>query len=104
MTARRHPRDGIRDRWVAAIAEAKVGTACKMLLLYLLVTGRVTERGAVTFERAAVAVELGIDRTRVSAQVREARAAGLLDRRGGGWNGRTAEYVVLIPGPARVAT
>jgi hypothetical protein len=94
---RRHPRDGIRDRWVAAIAEAKIGTAVKMLLLYLVATERVSDRGAVTFQREAVANELRMHPQRVSIHIRLAREAGLLDRRGGGWRGRTSEYVVTIP-------
>jgi hypothetical protein len=93
----RHPRDGMRDRWVAAIAAADVGTACKMLLLYLVASDRCTARGGVTFQRAAVAAELDVHPQRISERIHEARDAGLLDKCGGGFRGRTAEYVAVIP-------
>lgn len=95
--SRRHPRDGIRDRWVAAIAAAEIGNAAKVVLLYLIATGRVSERGAITFQREAVAYELGMHPQRVSKCIRESRDAGLIDRRGGGYRGRTSEYVVVVP-------
>ena len=94
---RRHPREGIRDRWVYSVGPADVGTACKLLLMYLTATHRVTERGAVAFKRDVVADELGIHPQQVSKGIREAIDAGLLDKRGGGYRGRTAEYEVLIP-------
>lgn len=94
---KRHPRDGLRDRWVKAIGAAEVGNALKALLLYLVATGRVTPRGALTFKHEIVAGELGLDKRRVHALMLAARKAGLLDRRGGGYVGRTTEYEITIP-------
>jgi DNA-binding Lrp family transcriptional regulator len=85
-------------RWVAAIAAADVGPSCKMLLFYLVASGRCTTSGAISFPRDAVAHELGLHPQRISERIREARDAGLLDKRGGGYRGRAAEYVAVIPG------
>ena len=95
---RRNPRDGLRDRWVSAVAGCPtVGSACKLLMFYLVATNRVTPRGFVTFKRDTVAGELGVHPQRITDRIKEARNAGLLDRVGGGYEGRTAEYAVTVP-------
>jgi hypothetical protein len=102
----RHPRDGIRARWLAAVARARqeeIGYAVKVTLLYLLAADHVTDRGFVSVPRDRVAADLGLPPQRVSAHMREAVAAGFLDRRGGGHRGRTSEYVILIPSRAEGA-
>lgn len=97
---RRNPRDGLRDRWVEAVARSSaVGPSVKALLLYLAASGKVTARGALTFHRETVAATFGVHEQRVSAMVLDARNAGLLDRTGGGWNGRTSEYMVTLSDP-----
>ena len=97
MSGRRHRRDGIRDRWAASVAASSVGNACKVLLFYLVATGRVTERGRMTFHRQTVAKELRIHPQRVTERIAEAKTARLLDHVGGGYEGRTSEYVLVIP-------
>ncbi len=102
MSGRRHRRDGIRDRWAASVAASSVGNACKVLLFYLVATGRVTEHGRMTFHRETVAKELRIYPQRVTERIAEAKAARLLDHVGGGYEGRTSEYVLVIPTPSEV--
>lgn len=97
MSGRRCSRDGIRDRWVLTVGAAVIPPSVKMLLLYLVATHRVTDRGALTFHRKTVAGELKMHEKRIQKLIGQARDAGLLARVGGGWNARTSEYVVTFP-------
>lgn len=57
----RRARDGLGKRWVYAVAPSNgIGHAAKVLLLFLAATDRVSERGYLTFNRDAVAAEMGI--------------------------------------------
>lgn len=80
---------------------APIGDACRVLLLYL--ASHMTDAGRVSVPRARIVAELNIDERRVTARITEATRAGLLSKRGGGYNGRTAEYEALLPNGVKVA-
>lgn len=93
---RRHPRAGLRDRWVGHVfRDREISDGCRVLLLYL--AERMTDAGRVSTPRDQLAEALGVDPRRITARITEATRAGLLSKRGGGWKGRTAEYEALLP-------
>jgi DNA-binding Lrp family transcriptional regulator len=88
-------RSGLRDRWINTVfADGSISDACRVLLLFL--ARHMTDAGRVSVPRETVADELGIQPRRVTARITEATRAGLLSKRGGGYNGRTAEYEALL--------
>lgn len=90
-------RNGIRERWIAEVLRADyIGDACRVLLLVL--ARNMTDRGAVSVPRHKLATMLGKPERRISERIAEAVKAGLLSRLGGGYRGRTAEYMAYLPG------
>lgn len=96
-------RNGLRDRWrdEHVIPHKGIGDACKVLMLVLAT--RMTERGAVSVPRDHLAKQLDIDPRRITAGIGVAVNYGLLMKVGGGYRGRTAEYVAVIPTRRKVA-
>jgi len=90
-------RRGLRDRWrdEHVIPHKEIGDACKVLLLIL--AGRMTDRGAVSVPRDQLAAMLDVDPRRITAGIGVAVRHRLLMKVGGGYRGRTAEYVAVIP-------
>jgi hypothetical protein len=89
-------RDGFRDRWVVEVLKADyIGDACRVLLLTLAMT--MTDKGMVSVPRESLAAILGKHERRISERIAEAVSAGLLDRAGGGYRGRTSEYMAYLP-------
>jgi len=89
-------RDGFRDRWIAEVLKAHyIGDACRVLLLTLAMT--MTDKGTVSVPRESLAAILGKHERRISERIAEAVTAGLLDRAGGGYRGRTSEYMAYLP-------
>jgi len=89
-------RDGLRDRWTAEVLRADyIGDACRVLLLTLAMT--MTDKGNVSVSRESLATALGKHERRISERIAEAVAAGLLDRAGGGYRGRTSQYTAYLP-------
>jgi hypothetical protein len=58
---------------------------------------RMTEKGYVSMPRTELADILGVDTRQITRWIREAIDARLLDKVGGGYRGRTAEYAAVIP-------
>jgi DNA-binding Lrp family transcriptional regulator len=71
-------------------------------VLLLLMADTMTDRGLVSVPQERLADQLGVEPRRVKARIAEAKAARLIDRVGGGYSGRTAEYIAIIP--ARLGT
>jgi hypothetical protein len=55
-----------------------------------------TDAGTVSVPRQQLADMLGVDPRRITDRIGEARQAGLLDLLGGGYRGRSAEYIAVI--------
>lgn len=93
---RRHPRAGVRDRWVAALLAANIGRPC--LLLMLLLAHKMGDHGKVSIRREDPAAMLRVHPQRIAERIAEARAAGLLDLvEGSGVRGQVAQYVACVP-------
>jgi hypothetical protein len=60
---------------------------------------RMTEKGFVSIPRTELAAILGVHPSRIAAWTKEAIDAGLLQKVGGGYHGRTAEFTAVIPSP-----
>jgi hypothetical protein len=56
-----------------------------------------TEKGYVSVPRTELADILGVDSRQITRWIREAIDARLLDKVGGGYHGRTAEFGAVIP-------
>lgn len=92
----RHPRAGIRDRWVDAVLASDVSKPC--LTLLLLFACKMGDHGKVAIRREDLARMLRVHPQRIAERVSEARAAGLLDLVDGtGVRGRVAQYVAVVP-------
>lgn len=91
------PRAGTRDRWVRAVlADTRIGDACKVVLVAFAT--HMSDAGYVSVPRDVIAAMVGKHPSRVTESVTVARRVGLLDQVGGGYRGRTAEYVAVLPG------
>jgi hypothetical protein len=89
-------RQGLRDRWFAAVLSSSViGDACKLTLAVLYT--RMTDQGYVSMPRSEIAALMGKHERKISEHIREARDAGLLNQIGGGYKSRSAQYVAVIP-------
>jgi hypothetical protein len=90
-------RDGMRERWIAAVlATDKLKPGCKNVLWAL--SRQMTDRGRVTYPRAELAADLGVRSVqRISDRIKEAKAAGFLSHFSGGVNGTVATYDAMIP-------
>jgi hypothetical protein len=64
--------------------------------------GRMTERGYVSIPREDLAEVLGVHSSQITKWTKEAIAAGLLDKVGGGYHGRSAEFCAVLPTTQRV--
>jgi hypothetical protein len=93
--AKRHPRDGIRDRWVPCILSSEIGTASKLLLMFF--AHRMGDQGTVAIPRDELARLFDVHPQRIAERIAEAKRAGLLSQIGGGSRGRIARYEALIP-------
>lgn len=101
MTRRRHPREGLRERWVSVVIRARIDGETRALLLYLAL--RMGERGTVHgVTREDLAVEFNVAPRRVAERFQRAQTAGLLTRAGGGWNGHPAIWQATFPAPGQV--
>jgi hypothetical protein len=99
---RRHPRAGIRDKWVQDIISSNVGTACKLLLMYFAY--RMNDHGKVSIPRKELAALFDVHPQRIAERIGEAKRAGLLDQVGGtGTRGRPAQYIAVISTAQRYA-
>jgi hypothetical protein len=98
----RRGRAGLRDRWLDAIFNHDgIGDSCRVLMVYL--ARHMSDRGVVSVPQQTISRALGIQPRRVASRIAEARAAGVLDKLGGGYHGRTAEYVAVMPAKKRAA-
>lgn len=91
-------RAGLRDRWrdEHVIPHPDIGDACKLLLL--IYATRMTDKGYLAgLRRDDIADMLGVHPRRIAERTQRAIAYGLLDKIGGGYHGRTAEYAAVIP-------
>lgn len=98
--SRRHPRAGLRDRWVAAVVASDVGPSCKLLCLVL--AELMGDHGIVNIPvknpRQQLADLFGVHPQRIADRLAEARKAGLLNQiDGSGVRGRPARYIAVIP-------
>jgi hypothetical protein len=93
---KRHPRAGLRDRWVDALLDAKISQPC--LVLMLLLAHKMGDHGKVSIPRRELAAMLRVHEQRIAERIAEARRAHLLDLvPGSGHRGRIAQYVAVLP-------
>ena len=95
----KRPRAGLRERWVKVVLETTLVTDQVKLVLIALSTS-MTDAGYVSVPREHIAQMLGKHPARITAALAAAREAGLLDRNGGGYRGRTAQYIAVLPTPS----
>lgn len=89
-------RRGLRDRWADEVERSdRIGNACRVLLLAM--ARRMTDAGSVSIPREQLAEMLNTYPSRITERIVEAKRAGLLDQTGGGYRGRTASYVAVLP-------
>lgn len=94
-------RAGLRERWLAAVVVNKsVADAVKVTLFAL--AQHMTSSGYVSVPRERLAEMVDKHQSRVTEHIATARRAGLLDKVEGGYRGRTAEYVAVLPGKEKV--
>lgn len=92
----RHPRAGMRDRWVAYVVRAKITGETRALLLYLALT--MGDHGQVTVGTwADLALMFDVPKRRIAERFQWAREAGLLSKVSGGWHGAPAVWAAVIP-------
>lgn len=97
-------RAGLRDRWrdQAVIPNTEIGDACKVLLLVMAT--KMTDRGYLAgVSREHLAETLGVHPRRIAERIDTAKRHELLVKVGGGYHGRTAEYVAVLTLPMRAA-
>jgi hypothetical protein len=86
----------MRDRWIAIVLRHNdLSDACKVTLLAF--ASMMTDSGAVSVPRATVAAIVGKHPSRITEHIGTAKKLRLLDQVGGGYRGRTAQYVAVIP-------
>ena len=89
---RRHPRDGMWDRWIPHVLKAKIDGETRSLLLYLALR---MGSHAVFFDgmrRSDLAEVFDVSDRRIAERFQRAQAAGLLSRVAGGYNGAPAVW------------
>ena len=92
-------RNGLRDRWLPHVLNGHTGAGYGCRLMLTVMHSRMTDKGYVSIPRTELAGILGVHPSRVTAWTKEAIAAGLLQKVGGGYHGRTAEFAAVIPTP-----
>jgi hypothetical protein len=90
-------RKGLRDRWLPHVLNGHTGAGFGCRLMLTVMYFRMTEKGYVSIPRTELARILGVDTRQITRWIREAIDARLLDKVGGGYHGRTAEYAAVIP-------
>jgi hypothetical protein len=90
-------RKGLRDRWLPHVLDGHTGASYGCRLMLTVMYFRMTEKGYVSVPRTELADILGVGDRQVTRWIREAIDARLLDKVGGGYHGRTAEYAAVIP-------
>ena len=89
-------RGGMRDRWRAAVVTSTdIDGETRAMLVVLL--DWMSDTGRVTVPRDRLADLFAVDPRRITERIKRARDAGLLDKVGGGYRGRTAIYDAVIP-------
>lgn len=89
------PRRSLRSRWLPKVYLAPVSDGTKLLLV--LLAESMNENGYVSVPRDELAQKLGRHKAKVSARLKEAVDARLLDRVVAGHKGTTAVYRAMIP-------
>jgi hypothetical protein len=90
-------RKGVRDRWLPHVLNGHTGAGYGCRLMLTVMYFRMTEKGYVSVPRTELAAILGVHPRYITRWTREAIDAGLLQKVGGGYHGRTAEYAAVIP-------
>lgn len=86
----------MRDRWRAAVlTTTDIDGETRAMLVVLL--DWMSDTGRVSVPRDRLADLFAVDRRRITERIKRARDAGLLDKVGGGYRGRTAIYDAVIP-------
>lgn len=89
-------RDGLRDRWRAAILSSRtISDGTKVLLL--LMAESMSDKGYVSVPRDHLAETLNVHPSRVTERISQAIKTGLLAKIGGGYHDRAAEYGAVLP-------
>jgi hypothetical protein len=96
-------RRNLRDRWLPHVLAGSGGADYGCRLMLTLMHGRMTAKGYVSIPRTELADILGVHPSQITRWTSEAVRAGLLERVGGGYHGRTAEYCAVIP-PTKVSS
>jgi hypothetical protein len=92
-------RKGLRDRWLPHVLSGQTGAGFGCRLMLTVMYFRMTEKGHVSIPRTELAAILGVHPSRIATWTKEAIDAGLLQKVGGGYHGRTAEFTAVIPSP-----
>ncbi len=93
---RRHPRAGMRDRWIAVVIRAKIDGETRALLLYLAL--HMGDHARYTGKtRDDLASVFNVSERRIAERFQRAQQAGLLSRVGGGYNHKAAVWEALLP-------
>ena len=86
----------MRDRWrTAVLTSTDIDDETRAMLVVLL--DWMSDTGRVSVPRDRLADLFAVDRRRITERIKRARDAGLLDKVGGGYRGRTAIYDAVIP-------
>lgn len=99
----RHPRQGMRDRWIPHVLKAHVDGETRALLLYLALNMSSHARFEGT-RRADLADIFDVSERRIAERFQRARQAGLLSQVAGGYNGAAAVWEATIPSPSGAAS
>lgn len=92
----RHPRAGMRARWIPVVVQADVDGETRALLLFLALNmGDHARFSGPT--RADIAAVFGVSERRIAERFQRAQNAGLLARVSGGYNGSPAVWEAVIP-------
>jgi hypothetical protein len=90
-------RKGVRDRWLPHVLDGHTGAGFGCRLMLTVMYFRMTEKGYVSIARTALADMLGVHPSQITKWTKEAIDVGLLQKVGGGYPGRTAWFVAVIP-------
>jgi len=90
-------RNGVRDRWLphALDGRTEAGYGCRLMLAAMHT--RMSDKGYVSVPRTVLADLLGVHPSQITKWTKEAVDVGLLQKIGGGYHGRTAWFVAVIP-------